>query len=361
MTNDSIVILAPEDDIHAAAVAWGLRHMGVPVELCTSLVAAPMLLTSILWPQDVSVPVNEVVKLPGVRSVWNRRPKWRDAPPQCHVDDRDFVAGEWSEYFDNLVGEVIPSLAFFVNDPRAAKRASLKAVQLHHARAVGLSIPDTLISNDSDQVRAFAQRHEGKIIGKPFYTHLWSTGDITQTTAVCPLSASDLLNDDSIRIAPTIYQPLIHKVSDVRVTVIGHRLFALRYHRVNATRHLELKVLDAPDVVSEAVVLPNAVEEKLRELMLRLGLVFGCIDLAIDNNGNYTFFEVNEAGQWLFCEYMDRSLPMLASFCSMLAEGRPDYANVEEEISWTQFERGPEYARFVATPRSVKPAASAVT
>jgi glutathione synthase/RimK-type ligase-like ATP-grasp enzyme len=59
-------------------------------------------------------------------------------------------------------------------------------------------------------------------------------------------------------------------------------------------------------VVGEAQVqpteLPRALEGALLELMRRLGLVYGAIDLRRRADGEYLFFEVNPAGQWLFVE-----------------------------------------------------------
>jgi glutathione synthase/RimK-type ligase-like ATP-grasp enzyme len=48
--------------------------------------------------------------------------------------------------------------------------------------------------------------------------------------------------------------------------------------------------------------LPTAVTDKLRLLMQRLGLVYGAIDMRLSDTGEYVFFEVNPAGQWLFVE-----------------------------------------------------------
>jgi glutathione synthase/RimK-type ligase-like ATP-grasp enzyme len=52
----------------------------------------------------------------------------------------------------------------------------------------------------------------------------------------------------------------------------------------------------------EAFTLPQAVEDKLRTLMKRLGLDFGCIDLVLTPEGQYVFLEVNPAGQWGWIE-----------------------------------------------------------
>src|SRR3546814_18770386 len=46
--------------------------------------------------------------------------------------------------------------------------------------------------------------------------------------------------------------------------------------------------------------LPEPVSRKLLDLMDRLGLEYGAIDLRLTPGGDYGFYEVNPAGQFLF-------------------------------------------------------------
>lgn len=48
--------------------------------------------------------------------------------------------------------------------------------------------------------------------------------------------------------------------------------------------------------------LPQSVLDKLRQLMDRLHLAFGCIDLIKTPAGEYVFLEVNPSGQWLWLD-----------------------------------------------------------
>jgi glutathione synthase/RimK-type ligase-like ATP-grasp enzyme len=52
----------------------------------------------------------------------------------------------------------------------------------------------------------------------------------------------------------------------------------------------------------EAHSLPGDVESSVRDLVRRLGLVYGAIDMRLTPDGRYVFLEVNPAGQWLFIE-----------------------------------------------------------
>jgi|GEM_PF-4238627 len=62
-------------------------------------------------------------------------------------------------------------------------------------------------------------------------------------------------------------------------------------------------------------------------------------DFGVDAQGQLHFFEVNQAGQFLFAEEMLPSLPLLGALCAMLAQARPDYA-------FDPAAPGPRYANY---------------
>jgi glutathione synthase/RimK-type ligase-like ATP-grasp enzyme len=48
--------------------------------------------------------------------------------------------------------------------------------------------------------------------------------------------------------------------------------------------------------------LPESVRSGLLQLVERLGLVYGAVDMRQTPAGDYVFLEINPAGQWLFIE-----------------------------------------------------------
>jgi hypothetical protein len=66
--------------------------------------------------------------------------------------------------------------------------------------------------------------------------------------------------------------------------------------------------------------LPAEVGEKLLAPMRRLGLEYGTIDLRLTPDGEYVFFEVNPAGQFLFVEHVC-GLPVRRVLAGHLANG----------------------------------------
>ena len=75
----------------------------------------------------------------------------------------------------------------------------------------------------------------------------------------------------------------------------------------------------APTTASmHAEELPVDISEKLRALMQRLGLVYGAIDVRRTPGGEYFFFEVNTAGEFLFVEERT-NLPISKAIAAWLA------------------------------------------
>jgi hypothetical protein len=63
--------------------------------------------------------------------------------------------------------------AYWVNDIEARERALLKSPQLTAAKSCGLAIPETLFSNDPDDIRRFyaSHRRQGVIFKLCYQTH----------------------------------------------------------------------------------------------------------------------------------------------------------------------------------------------
>lgn len=346
-----VLIFAPQDDAHATAVNWALRQNGVDVLLAPSVRADEHTRVAI-WGGEGKFRMEGSVHPVGrsLRSVWYRRPR----PPEagtCNEADRSFIAGQWQRLQNNVFGLAGNLLdALWVNSPEMADRAENKLVQMHVARQVGLSLPDTVISNDAKDVRAMLQRWP-RVVFKTFYPYNWksaSTGSL-YSMSVKLLDASSTLPENSIAMCPGIFQRYIEKSHDVRVTIIGDRCFSVRMRKGDGSAYIDWrKHMMDEDLFIEECSLPVGLEEKLRALMDRLGLVYGCIDLVVDPEGNAYFLEVNQAGQFLFLEEALPSMPLLAAMTAMLGTGRRDYGLSDSKCwSFADYVRTDDYQEMV--------------
>jgi hypothetical protein len=57
-------------------------------------------------------------------------------------------------------------------------------------------------------------------------------------------------------------------------------------------------------------------------VMAHLGITYGAFDFVVDEDGGWTFLEVNSMGQYLWLE-QDLGLPISAALADLLHRGRP--------------------------------------
>jgi glutathione synthase/RimK-type ligase-like ATP-grasp enzyme len=139
---------------------------------------------------------------------------------------------------------------------------------------------------------------------------------------------------------------------ELRVTVMGEHVLAVKI-RSQETTEGRLDWRRAYDgLAMEPYSLSPAVADHCRQLVRRLGLVFGCLDFIVTPAGEYVFLEVNEMGQFLFVERYT-GLPLLDAFCEFLLQGRVDFDWRPEEASLRYMDFETEIEEFART--QVKP------
>jgi hypothetical protein len=128
-----------------------------------------------------------------------------------------------------------------------------------------------------------------------------------------PVTAAEV--DDSVGVTPHLFQARVDKVADLRVLVVGRRLFAVR---------IDSGLLDWRkdySALSYTVVnLPDHVGKALLAYLDHSELLSGSFDLAVDRAGDYWWLELNPNGQWGWLE-AKTGLEMSAAFADLLTRG----------------------------------------
>lgn len=341
------LIISDHTDYNAHAVSWGLKVSGIePCWLKSGSLADPEL-PVMAWAAGGGEPLQGLRNADSKRwlSVLFRRHRAPANPSAADRDDQRFVEQEWAALQRSIwaVGEQALE-ALWVNAPAASIRAENKLVQLEEVRHCGLDLPETLVGNDPEAILDFVATRP-KTVYKPFLPFGWEVGDKRCHTPATILPRADQIDPRTLSLCPGIYQSCIDKRADWRVTVIGERIYPARI-----TADANIKEIDwRPTILVDGATrcstgeLPASVIEGIRRLMGRLGLVYGAIDLVEDLDGQFWFLEVNQVGQFLFVEHLLPELPLLQSFCAMLAEGRVDYdPDSCRGVSLAAFSRTPE-------------------
>jgi hypothetical protein len=145
------------------------------------------------------------------------------------------------------------------------------------------------------------------------------------------LTEDQLVEDDLLRSAPGIYQQMVHKAFELRITIMGRCVLAAQIASQD-TQDGKLDWRRAPEEIkARPFDLPAGVADLCLQLMSKLGIVFGCFDFIVTPDGEYIFLEVNEAGQFLFLE-QETGLPLLDRFSDFLLCGQPDFAGTGDRV-----------------------------
>ena len=210
------------------------------------------------------------------------------------------------------VNGMLDSLPCVWVNPRALDEiAHRKPVQWTAAQQVGLCLPRTLVTNQPAAARSFiSEMGAGKTVFKAF---LAIHEEWRETRVIEP---SDLEQLESVRYAPVIFQEYIEGV-DLRITVVGDEIFAAEIDARNTSYPYDMRMVVGQASVKR-VDLPAELKKTLLDLQRRLGLFYGAIDMRRTPAGDYYFFEVNPAGQWLFIEQRT-GMPISQAVADLLA------------------------------------------
>jgi len=232
-----------------------------------------------------------------------------------------------ADILTDAVPEFVSNSGLWVNPPDQRLRANNKPAQLKAARGARMAIPDTLISNDPEEILRFVRDHD-KVVHKPLQPAVWSGPDGSHLTFTGMVTPEDVLRSgQSLALTPTIFQSYVEKAFEVRAVFMGDCCFAAR---IEAKRG-GVAVVDwrttyfvGSGLPLAHMTLPQDVHEQCRSIMKALGLVFGCFDFCVRPDGQYVFLEVNPMGQFL---WMDRhpKFSMLSTFCDFLESQDPDF------------------------------------
>jgi glutathione synthase/RimK-type ligase-like ATP-grasp enzyme len=258
-----------------------------------------------------------VVPFDDIGSVWYRTYRASGFPAGLNSDQREFAEQE-----AEMALEALPLVTNWqwINDPRHHRQATRKPAQLFAARRLGFAIPQTVISNDPGKIRTFCDRGGSEIIYKALSqsTNL-EPGKTIFTGAVTSQALSFL---DLIRHTLGIFQELIPKAYEVRLTVVVDRILAVKIlSQEKEQTRIDWRV--APyELKYEPTDLPQDIRYLVAAFMAEFNLVYSCLDFIITPEGQYVFLESNPGGQYPWIEYLT-GLPITETIVDALLWASP--------------------------------------
>lgn len=211
--------------------------------------------------------------------------------------ERAYAEAEWSSFLKSLYSRLE---GLWLNSPTKIFMAEDKPMQLLLAQEIGFHVPQAFITNDIACARAISVL--GNAVGKPLRQAVLE-GETERVIFTSRLAEIEDDQAESIRLTPFIMQSEILKQYDIRVTVVGERVFATAiWSQDNEETETDWRKGSRTDLRHEKIVLETRVQRQCVKLVKRLGLRYGAIDLVCDRAGKLWFLEINPNGQWAWIE-----------------------------------------------------------
>ena len=261
---------------------------------------------------------DEEVDLAEVTALWHRRLHVAGRLPR--EMDAQLRAASAGEARATVMG-LLAALDVFRLDPEEnIRRAAHKQLQLRLAREAGLDVPRTLITNDPAAVRDFAASCPGRVVTKMMSSFaVYDAGGREHVVFTNELRPEDLADLSGLRLCPMTFQERVEKAAELRVTVVGRRVFTASVNSGASARAADDWRRDGLGLVEawEEDELPREVEGALLRLMDACGLNYGAADFIRTPDGRHVFLEVNPSGEFFWLERRP-GLPISAAIADLL-------------------------------------------
>lgn len=233
------------------------------------------------------------VKSEDITAVWHRKSWQIDIPEELDEAYKNIFLKEYSTLRYNLF-TALEHVSWINPFEIENKIDGNKMLQLNLAEKNGLTVPETLFSNDADTITAFFRSHcNGKMVAK---LH----GVISKSMGGENFLSTQIIDEDSIEgiadieYCPMIFQPYIEKKYELRIVYLDGEFFT---GKINNSENADWRIAHG-NYFWSAYHLPEKIQEGLTAMMKEMGLYIGAIDMIRGKDGKYYFLEVNPQGEW---------------------------------------------------------------
>lgn len=216
-----------------------------------------------------------------------------------------------------IVGDVKANHRPTYNNYAAIKYHECKPYQLRLAVDSGLTIPDTLISNNHAEIVAFAEALGQDRLAMKAVENVFIAPPISDPTDSVVLYTA-LVTPEELRAAdpsdfagpPFILQAYVDKAYEVRLVMFDGEALAYRVEsQASEKGSVDWRLDD--DAVFEWMAVPEDIRNLCFKYLSEAGLNYGAFDFCVDRAGGWIFLECNAEGQWAWMEGKDQEISRL--------------------------------------------------
>lgn len=269
-----------------------------------------------LWYGDIIDELGRVLDLEKLKVAWLRKPDFNFFGDRgAEAEAEKFIASEAKSFINVLYS--LPNIKW-INDPFIANKAKVKFQQLLLANEHSVRIPKTLITTQPEAAKEFFIECGEEVLIKTIYTGNVTIDGINQGIPSRKIGRDDFYKSyKSISLAPTQLQEYVEKAFELRITVIGKKVFAVK---IDSQLHEETKIdwrLHTRMNPHSIFELPLKIERFCVDFLKEQGLLYGAMDFIVTPKNEYFFLENNPFGQYLWLE-TETKIPLTEEMCNLL-------------------------------------------
>lgn len=318
MEKDTVLVISNKFDNHADGIVSGLDDYKIPT---IRLNTEDFRKNDIFFTHkdnyffQIITSEDRIISPEKIKSVYVRR--------ITKIDVSD-IEDDYQKFSRDEAYVVLNSLPTLFSDsrwmdlPAIREIANNKITQLITATKSGLKIPETVISNNSENINAFCRPNRTiyKTLSNPIITFNEKMNGMVSTTLLNDNLISSITNSASV--TPCLVQDYTNKAFELRVHIIGKKIIAVKIDSQNHDdAHIDWRLAEFNELDYSEYDLPNHIRSSLLKFMSLLNLNFGIIDMIVTPNNEYVFLELNPNGNWWWIENKTK-LPISRSIIEWL-------------------------------------------
>ena len=287
------------------------------------------------WENTVHTPEGSF-NISEFESIWYRR--IRIGQNLHNVLEEKFLQPSINESRLSFFGMLASCNVFQLDPFLKVRNSEIKQLQLQVAHSLGLKVPKTLISNNSDAVKKFFHACKNGMISKMMASFAIYEDGKENVVFTNLMNEKDLAEMDGLKYCPMTFQEIIPKKLELRITVVGEQVFTASIDSQKqeaAKSDWRKKGIEFMNDWKK-FDLPKDIEKKLLALMDYFGLNYGAIDMILTPNDELYFLEVNPVGEFFWLE-LKPGFPVSSALADVLMGNiKRRYAQRELGFAFTE-------------------------
>ena len=318
-----ILIFTNKQDVHTDEVIRYLTKNNIPVfrlnseDLLLKYQLNIFIKSNGSWGGEIIDELGRVLEIEKLKVAWLRKPDFDFFynTDDTNIEKQNFISSE-IKAFINILYSI--STIKWINNPFIANKTKVKFQQLLLAHKLGVKVPKTLITTRPEKAKDFFIECQEEVLVKSIYTGNVTINGVNQGIQSIKVGKDKFYEFyKNISLSPTQLQEYVQKAFELRITIIGKKVFAVK---IDSQANEETKIdwrLHTKINPHSIFKLPKKIEEFCIEFLNQQELIYGAVDFIVTPKNEYVFLENNPFGQYLWLE-TETGIPLTEEIGNLL-------------------------------------------